>query len=591
MAERLDRLRIDQLRIPLGQLPPEMTPEDGDYEEIKRRTVLKAAAARLGVSPREVGGLTIRRESLDSRAGREPALVYTVEVEGPPTCPPTCPPASGGTGDVSAAGGVWLGFAPRPSFVPRPAEGSEPLKRQPIVVGAGPAGIFCALRLAAAGFKPVLLDRGREVRRRIKDIARFWTGGGFDPDSNVQFGEGGAGTFSDGKLTTRINDPRTDEVLATLVAAGAPEKILYVSKPHVGTDRLRLVVERLREMMIELGCQVRFEARVTDLLFENGRVAGVVVNDQEALSASVVVLAIGHSARDTYRMLAARGLRLAPKPFSVGVRIEHPQGAIDRAQYGRWAGHPALGPAEYQLSHRPAANSRGRRGGGSGEGNGGSDDRAVYAFCMCPGGHVVAAASEEGGVVTNGMSYEARSGENANSALVVSVGPDDYGPGPLDGVRFQRRWEEAAFRLGGSSYRAPAQTAGDFLAGRASSLGDLECGGVNGAIVRPTYRPGVTPADLHQCLPEPVTEMLAEGLRVFDRKIRGFGHPGALLTGVETRTSAPLRITRDEEGLAEGCPGLYPIGEGAGYAGGIVSAAVDGLRAAERIAARHRPGY
>lgn len=538
--------RLDQLRIPLSQLP---SGPRTDYEEIKHQAVTKAAAARLGVAHRDLGGLIIRREALDSRAGREPALVYTVEV------------------DTLPDGRI------RPAFAPRPAEGGEALKRHPIVVGAGPAGLFCALRLAAAGFRPLLLERGREVRQRTKDVSRFWGGGPFDAASNVQFGEGGAGTFSDGKLTTRINDPRTDEVLATLVAAGAPGKILYSSKPHIGTDRLRLVVERMRQILIELGCRVRFEARVTDLILEDGRVTGVVVNDQEALASSVVVLAIGHSARDTYKMLAVRGIGLDPKPFSVGVRIEHPQGAIDRAQYGRWAGHPALGPAEYQLSHRTGADHP-------------QGERAVYAFCMCPGGHVVAAASEEGGVVTNGMSYEARSGDNANSALVVSVGPGDYGPGPLDGVRFQRRWEEAAFRLGGSDYRAPAQTSEDFLHGRASLAGDIED---SDAAVRPTYRPGVTPADLHGCLPEPVSAMLAEGLGAFDRKIRGFGRPGALLTGVETRTSAPLRITRDQDGLASGCPGLYPVGEGAGYAGGIVSAAVDGLRTAERIAARYRP--
>lgn len=558
-------IRLDQLRIPLSQLPPTDGAEGREtVEKAKRRLLIEKAAVSLGVSPREVAALTLRREAIDSRAGREPALVYTVDAD----AAGAISGSKAGTGETAfAPETVWaVGGQTPPSFAWRPPSGAEKLKHPPIVVGAGPAGIFCALRLASAGLRPILLERGREVHRRTRDVARFWATGVLDPVSNVQFGEGGAGTFSDGKLTTRINDPRVEEVLATLVAAGAPENILYAGKPHIGTDRLRSVVERLREKLIELGGRVRFEAEVTDLIIEHGRVAGVVVNEQEAVPAAAVVLAVGHSARDTYRMLEGRGVRLDPKPFSVGVRIEHPQVVIDCAQYGQWAGHPALGAAEYQLAHRP------------GEGA----ERAVYAFCMCPGGYVVAAASEAGGLVTNGMSYASRSGDNANSALVVSVGPDDYGRDPLDGVRFQRRWEEKAFRVGGSAYRAPAQTAGDFLAGRASSAGDLE------AAVRPTYHPGVTAADLHECLPEAVSETLAEGLHVFGRKIRGFADPHAVMTGIETRTSAPLRITRDEQGEALGIRGLYPAGEGAGYAGGIVSAAVDGLRTAERIAARYR---
>jgi len=455
---------------------------------------------------------------------------------------------------LSRCGGLQASKAPVPSVSPGFAAAAKPFRRRPVVVGCGPAGLFAALTLARAGALPLLVERGQEAILRKAQVEAFFAGGLLCPESNIQFGEGGAGTFSDGKLTTGIKSARCAEVLEAFVSCGAPDEILWQAKPHIGTDHLIRVVRNMRLSIEALGGAVRFDTRLTGLMIENGVLRGIRLGAEE-IEADTVILAIGHSSRDTLAMLRDAGVSMVPKPFSIGARIEHPQSLADRAQYGSFAGHPALGAADYKLSARL------------------SDGRGVYTFCMCPGGTVVAAASEAGGVVTNGMSSFARDGTNANSALLVSVGPEDFGGSdPLAGVEFQRGWERLAFEMGGGDYRAPVQLVGDLLSGRASrSLGE----------VRPSYLPGVTPGDLRDCLPPFVIESMAEGIRRFDRQLRGFSLPDAVLTGVETRSSSPVRITRDETGQAS-LRGLYPAGEGAGYAGGILSAAVDGIYAAER---------
>ncbi|MCP5466901.1 MAG: NAD(P)/FAD-dependent oxidoreductase [Steroidobacteraceae bacterium] len=443
------------------------------------------------------------------------------------------------------------------------AQAPAKLSERPLVVGFGPGGLFAALLLAQMGFRPIVLERGREVRRRTQDTWGLWRGRVLDPVSNVQFGEGGAGLFSDGKLYSQIKDPKFHgrKVLQEFVQAGAPEEILYIGKPHIGTFRLTGVVARMREQIIALGGEVRFESQVVDLLLDDGQIEGVTLASGEVLRSRHVVLALGHSARDTFRMLAQRGVWLEPKPFAIGLRIEHPQSLIDRARFGRHAGHPALGAADYKLVHHA------RNG------------RAVYSFCMCPGGTVVAATSEPGRVVTNGMSQYSRNERNANAGIVVAIEPQaDYPGGPLAGVELQERLEAQAYLLGGADYNAPGQLIGDFLHGVPSTaFGEVE----------PSYQPGVRLGDLSSALPPYAIDAIREALPAFGRQIPGFDRDDAVFTGVETRTSSPLRITRDPATLQSlNVRGLFPCGEGAGYAGGILSAGVDGIRVAEAVALR-----
>ncbi|HXD36739.1 MAG TPA: NAD(P)/FAD-dependent oxidoreductase, partial [Rhodanobacter sp.] len=442
------------------------------------------------------------------------------------------------------------------------------IEHRPLVIGFGPCGLFAGLILAQMGFRPIILDRGKEVRERTRDTWDLWRKRNLHTESNVQFGEGGAGTFSDGKLHSQIRDPlhHGRKVLTEFVKAGAPEEILYVSKPHIGTFRLVSMVENMRATIESLGGEIRFSQRVDDLLLEadadgQQRIRGVALASGEQIRADHVVLALGHSARDTFEMLHARGVYLEAKPFSIGFRIEHPQSVIDRARFGPQAGHPMLGAADYKLVHH------------------GKGGRSVYSFCMCPGGTVVAAVSEPGRVVTNGMSQYSRNERNANAAVVVGIEPADfapYGEGPLAGIALQRALESHAYVLGGENYSAPAQLVGDFLAGRASrDFGD----------VQPSYQPGVTLGSLDSALPGYAIAAIREALPAFERQIRGYAMPDAILTGVETRTSSPVRIKRDNDSLQSlNTRGLYPAGEGAGYAGGILSAAVDGIKVAEALA-------
>ena len=435
--------------------------------------------------------------------------------------------------------------------------GSEPLDGDIVIAGFGPAGMFCALTLCEFGYKPLVLERGAAMDERIAAVDRYQNGGVLDPRTNVQFGEGGAGTFSDGKLTTRINDPLCARVLEKLHEFGAPEDILTNAKPHIGTDKLRGVVKELRRRIIGLGGEVRFLSQLEDVRISGGRLCSVCVNGSE-IDCGALVLAIGHSAHDTFEMLLKNGVELVPKPFSVGARIEHLQSDIDKALYGKYAGHPALPPAEYALSHR-------------------ENDRGVYTFCMCPGGFVVASASSDGSIVTNGMSYFDRAGDNANSAVLVSVSADDLGSEPLSGIDFIRRLETKAFELGarhGANGSAPAMMTREFLSGGAAfSLGR----------VAPTYPLGVEPCDLKTLFPDFIGDFLTKGIRQFERKIRGFSDSDSVLTAVESRTSSPVRIPRGDSGEALSCENLFPCGEGAGYAGGIMSAAVDGIKTAVKI--------
>jgi uncharacterized FAD-dependent dehydrogenase len=534
-------LRLTDVRLPL----------DHSAEEL-RAAILQV----LGIEPEELTGYSIFRRGFDARKRGAIFLIYHLDVETPRE-EEILHRLTGGSG-AGAHAGPRVGPAPDTSyrFV---ARAPEALALRPIVIGLGPCGLFSGLVLAEMGFRPILLERGKEVRERTADTFGFWRKGRLDPESNVQFGEGGAGTFSDGKLYSQIKDPGHlgRKVLTEFVAAGAPPEILFVSKPHIGTFRLVKMVESLRAKIESLGGTIRFQSRVEDLVIEQGRVRGVILAGGEHLAADHVVLAVGHSARDTFQMLFDRGVHLEPKPFSIGFRIEHPQALIDRCRFGPQAGHPLLGAADYKLVHHCQSG------------------RSVYSFCMCPGGTVVASSSEPGRVVTNGMSQYSRDERNANSGIVVGIAPEDYPGGPLAGIDFQRRWEERAFELGGGTYEAPAQLVGDFLAGRPSqAIGTVE----------PSYRPGIRLCDLSASLPEYAIESIREALPAFDRQIRGFAMHDALLTAVETRTSSPIRITRNDAFQSLNTEGLYPAGEGAGYAGGILSAAVDGIKVAEAVA-------
>ena len=542
------KLRISQLRQKLD-----------DYQ----LPLPQLAACALRVKPGDILSAKLIRKSVDARDKGDVHFTLTLDVETarPVRLPKNAVEIKNVEASDDGDGGGTTSFVPRAAgcLPPKGRGFAEATATLPLVVGMGPAGLFAALTLARAGMKPVVVERGKPVDRREKDVAAFWNGGPFNPDSNVQFGEGGAGTFSDGKLNSGIKDPRCRRVLEEMHRAGAPASILWQAKPHVGTDHLKEMVKRLRAEIIALGGDVRFETRLIGLEIENGRVTGAVLQGKDGtstLKTDAVILAVGHSARDTFEMLAKTGAAMSRKPFAIGARIEHRQDWINRAQYGPAAGHPALGAADYKLAvHLPGG-------------------RSAYTFCMCPGGLVVAAASEAGGVVVNGMSLYARDGENANSALLVNVLPEDFGgEDPLAGVRFQQKWERAAFRAGGGDYRAPAQKVGDFLACRDSD---------GPGKVTPSYRPGVKWGSLDDCLPEFVTSAMREALPLLDRKLKGFAHPDAVLTGVETRSSSPVRIERDK-GCVSNIVGLYPCGEGAGYAGGIMSAAVDGIRCAEAV--------
>ena len=501
------------------------------------------AARMLKIANSKVRKVKIVRRSVDARKKPDIKIVYTIDVS-----------VDGNEGKILKQSRCKQASLAPVSYY-KPPRGNFETKKRPVVVGFGPAGMFCALILAMAGLRPLVLERGEDALSRKEKVDAFFQTGQLDENSNVQFGEGGAGTFSDGKLNTGVNNPRIGWVLEQFVLAGAPEEILFDAKPHVGTDVLLNVVQNIRQRIISLGGEVRFGSQMTGLVTDGGRVTGVKLGD-EVMDTDHVVLAIGHSARDTFQTLYDGGIAMEAKPFAMGVRIEHPQQNVDMAQYGKT--DPVLPPADYKLAIH-------------------LDERTVYTFCMCPGGYVVAAASQDGGVVTNGMSYADRAGENANAALLVSLDPKDFpSDDPLAGMYWQRQIEQSAFAAGGSNYFAPAQQVGDFLAGRPST---------GAGSVKPTYRPGVTWCDLNTVLPEKITKALKEALPLLDGKLKGFAMESSVLTAPETRSSCPVRILRNEGKQSVSLKGLYPAGEGAGYAGGIMSAAVDGILCAEALLA------
>lgn len=527
-------IRIQQVKLPI-----EHTEED----------LLIKAAESLKVKKEEIKTLTVFRKSIDARKKDEIMFIYALDVEL--------------YNDIKISKRNNNVAVVEPFIYEAESTGEKPLKNRPVIVGSGPAGLFCALLLAEKGYNPIILERGKKVKERVKDIEKFWKDGTLNESSNIQFGEGGAGTFSDGKLNTLIKDrsKRGKKVLEEFVEAGAPPEITYVNKPHIGTDLLRNVIVSIRKKIISLGGTFRFEECVTDIKIKDNSIYRV-VTESDIIETDILVLAIGHSARDTFEMLNNK-LELIAKPFSIGVRVEHPQKMISEAQYGEMAGHPNLGPADYKFVHKC------------------KNGRSVYTFCMCPGGLVTASSSENRGVVTNGMSFHERDLENANSAVVVSINPEDFGGenDPLAGIEFQRQWERKAFEIGGGNYRAPVQLFKDFKEKKVSiSFGEIY----------PTYRPGSTFANLWDCLPGYVCESLVEGISAFGNWLTDYDRPDAVLTGVETRTSSPLRITRDDD-FQSNVRGIYPCGEGSGYAGGIMSASIDGLKVAEQIIKTYKP--